>query len=125
MRSMTNQEMFDAAWNGLKAQDWQRSVREFKDVNGTVFTTECRYNGPNGLHCAFGYCLTPTERELVQEGDSARGVAKALDLDLDGTFANRLQKCHDQSQSPEDMQYRLRNLAKDYNLTIPSETSDA
>jgi len=47
MTQLTNQEIFDKALFGIRAQNYQRSVYDYS----------CRYRGENGTKCAVGHCI--------------------------------------------------------------------
>lgn len=111
--------MFNKAVEGLASQGWQKSVE-----GGIVsLGATCVYNGPNGIHCAWGWVDPNIPREYesaaVEELHDT-GVGLAARLDDEGLdFAVKLQKCHDDSFSPSGMRTRLRDLADEYNLVIP------
>ncbi len=126
----SRQEMFNRAWNGIKAQDWRQSA---VISNGGVL---CKYLMPNGDRCAWGHVDTSvgdrrgTVKCLARSGI---GVAAFLDGD-DLEFAYRLQEAHDfitgsssswDEMYPEyqgaSMEQRLRAFAKKEGLTIPDE----
>ena len=109
---MTNQEMFDKAWNGLKSQGFERCMSRIK---------RCVYSDSNGKHCAWGwidksltdeiYCV----EDLFQLGVGVAATLSASQLD----FVVRLQICHDNAFNAEEMQENLRNLAKEFYLIVP------
>ena len=104
------QEAFNAAWLGLKSQGFELSV----DINGI-----CRYRGQNGLKCALGWCVPDDMYNPKIEGWGARDLLLSICEQTDVLFFDKLQICHDYAKDPSDMERRLRDLAKDYNLTIP------
>lgn len=106
---MTNQEMFDKAWNGLKSQGFERCLG---------LTGCCMYNDGNGKHCAWGWVDESLTNENCCIEDLARyGVGLAATLNEDQLkFATRLQRAHDRDGS---MEQSLRDLAKRYNLIVP------
>ena len=109
---MTNQEMFDKAWNGLKSQRFKRCIGD---------GGQCVYNDGNGRHCAWGWVDESLGDEncyvedLARNGIGIAGTLSASQLD----FVVRLQICHDNAYDEFDMQNRLRNLAKEFYLIVP------
>jgi hypothetical protein len=106
---MTNQEMFDKAWNGLKSQGFERCLG---------LTVCCMYNDGNGKHCAWGWVDESLSDEQCYVTDLAmEGIGLAATLDEDQlNFAAQLQRAHDRVGS---MEQSLRDLAKRYNLIVP------
>lgn len=115
---LTRQEIFDKAWTGLKSQGFVKSQSE--SASG------CAYRGDYGLRCAVGWCIPDNAYSAKFEGVAAEDVdiRKAAGIDgRDATFAAILQKQHDQSKDPSDMEELLRNFARVNKLTIPGEPS--
>lgn len=115
----TRQEIFDIAWNGLKAQGFARSAVENE--------YGCLYRGPNGLRCAIGHCISDEEYREVFEGtgistDNGYSLRKAARISTDDLgFAGDLQAAHDENPAPDAMKEALLDLALRYSLTVPSE----
>lgn len=113
---ITRQEMFNRAWNGLKAQGWQRSYDGDR----------CVYVHPSGLRCAWGHVDQSLTDKFNGEGDvyylsssSHESLASELNgADLD--FAAQLQFAHDHADE-RPMEGAMRSLAFEYGLTIPDE----
>lgn len=108
---MTNQEMFDKAVKGLRSQNYNRCVSE---------DGGCQYTSDDGkMHCAWGWVDTdlPAEESDYLSGliHHNKGVAGTLNEDQVG-FATRLQQSHDSASGPEDMIFRLKQLAEVYSL---------
>ncbi len=65
----------------------------------SVSGTSCRYNGPDGKHCAFARCVEEENRGLLQESLKASLQDKTLiKKDYqghDGDFWNFVQSIHD------------------------------
>jgi len=104
---MTLQDYFTKAYHGLASQGFVKSSEGGR----------CLYRGPNGLKCAIGHCIPDDEYRSSFEGGSASHV-----LNIDNAFGwklNRLQICHDDAQSSEDMKSRLLAFAKHYGLEVP------
>lgn len=115
MRERTEQEIFDLAFNGLRAQGFRKSKGE----------KGCLYRGPDGLKCAIGHCIADSDyrKSFEARRDSAfeaAGVSGPL-----FAFAVNLQFAHDLSINPSDMESRLREFANDYELTIPEGSVNA
>lgn len=126
---MTRQEMFDKAVRGLHAQGYRRAVVR-DDEGGTA----CRYRAHGGLRCAVGH-LIPDElykRSFngcalpAAAGGDLSGFPRALLAALDAIcsrdqwpFLKELQRCHDNSETPEEVRERLANFAKRHRLTFP------
>lgn len=111
----TRQEIFDLAWNGLKAQGFVQSVNK---------TGSCVFRGPNGTRCAIGHCIPDDKYDprMDREGEYFDAAFDAAGVGWrDRIFAHNLQNAHDNGEEPKSMERYLRNLAGEYGLTIPSE----
>lgn len=113
---MTNQEIFNAVYLGLKSQGFERSLRS---------EGYCTYRGDNGRKCAVGWLIPDENYSPAIEGDSAldRSVQECLPAELKGKtqFLNKLQVVHDDGLDPGLMQTYLLDFAENYGLTIPEE----
>ena len=109
----SRQEMFDRAFRGLRGQGFEMCGSR----------VSCLYEDPStDRRCAWGHVDTTLhERDwgsvnhLHSEGI---GVAAQLGVD-DLSFAQQLQRCHDGSRNPAEMESLLRDLASRYGLTVP------
>lgn len=115
MRERTKQEIFDLAFNGLRAQGFRQSAEE----------GGCLYRGPDGLKCAIGHCIADSDYRSHFEGErkdafEAAGVSGPL-----FAFACELQRAHDLSHGPKNMEHQLRGFAEEHNLTIPEGSVNA
>lgn len=116
---MTNQEMFDKAWHGLKSQGWRKAI-----ANGVGVA--CSYLTSDGWRCAWGW-VDP--EGTVVNGIARRGtvyslrdekIGVAAGLDYGQTrFAQDMQDAHDHAKT-DRLEDAMRDLAKKYNLTVPS-----
>ena len=119
---LTKQEMFDRAYIGLASQGFEQCTTSL----GT-----CIYTSNDGSkHCAWGWvdpaawALTavsvPSFGASLDSLISAR-IGIAADLYENGlyTLASALQGAHDSANSADDMKVKFRQLAQDFNLTIP------
>lgn len=104
---ITKQFLFDAAWNGLKAQGWQKTGSWNKDCVPAV--RGC-------LQCANTFALHAAERT------GSYGLSDFMHFDHE--FRGGLIDCHDMARSPADMERRLREFAKAERLTIPGDGFD-
>lgn len=115
----TRQEIFDLAWNGLKAQKFRQSV----------LAGGCEYRGPNGRKCAIGHCIPDGRYSSTFEGNSIsfcgmtnHDIRKAAGVGVrDVEFAAALQTCHDSHDRPKLMEKALRTFAALHSLTIPAQ----
>jgi hypothetical protein len=128
------QQVFDKAWNGMKAQGWKRA---------TGWTgIGCEYKTKDGLKCAIGHVVP---EEFVAHGSDGScdvaGRVTGLILrysEWSDLFANlniidlqALQECHDhyfiKPNDEEgiagvyDVEAAFRKYAEKYSLTIPDE----
>ncbi len=115
----SRQEMFDRAWNGLKSQGFERCMW---DPDDRYHGGQCAYSSPDGTkHCAWGW--VDPEGLAGYQGNSGvygcPGLAERLDAG-DRNFASRLQRAHDGAESPAEMEQKLRSLAADCGLVVPS-----
>lgn len=125
---MTEQEIFDAAVNGLAKQGFERSV-------GTHNNGACAYRGEFGMKCAIGHVLSDedlqtkngsyegTLRELPERAKHRLGI-EVLDTEVLDTprfnFLCQLQMAHDGAvDTPTYMKKELQWFAAKHNLTIP------
>jgi len=109
----TRQEIFDLAWNGLKAQGFRRSM------NGST----CAYRTHDGRKCAIGYLIEDGDYRHSFEGrDAYFGPVReaARIASADASFAADLQHCHDEAGGPESVEGNLRRFASTHDLTIPA-----
>lgn len=110
----SRQEMFDRAVVGLRSQGFKKCT----DITESV----CSYVNDDGtMHCAWGWVDTSTKASYVGSvwnlRQMGRGLAARLELP-DVGWAHALQICHDRSTSPADMEKRLREFAKRFDLTF-------
>lgn len=106
---MTNQEMFNRVWNGLKAQGFERAWN-----SGTIVLIDLL-----GRKCAAGHLLT--DAELVESNQSLVPAFAyiAARYPESGGLKNALVDCHDCSSCPADMEERLRLVAEKHDLEVP------
>ena len=112
---LTQQEIFNKAYAGLKAQGFNRAVRD------TGPLAICQYRGEDGLKCAIGHLIPDEKYEEGLEGLCA-SVPEVRDASgtsgVDWNFLDDLQVCHDEGNTPEDMERLLKRFAADYELVI-------
>ena len=113
---MTNKEMFDKAWNGLKSQGWQKAMEG----------DHCVYLTSDGKRCAWGWVDpegTCGETGVVEQL-ARRGIGLASCLSYNGQcFARSLQYAHDGS-NPNRLEQSMRDFAENWGLTIPGGTNE-
>lgn len=113
MSLLTKQEAFNIMVRGLAAQGWAQS----KDpVSGY-----CKYRGPNGVKCAVGHLISDEEYKPEMEGEDIHGLQRDFHLlqDQDKDFLTHCQMAHDLSTSALNLQTRMVNVSRKYNLTCP------
>lgn len=110
----TNQEVFDAVWNGLASQGFQRSI----GYEGT-----CLYRGPDGLKCAVGHLIpdnlydTDLEGKTVSQLIEAECLVGVFGEEVDTSFLFKLQQAHDTSDG--NMKEKLASVATSFGLNYP------
>lgn len=127
MGILTEQEAFNKSVAGLASQGFTKS---FSMVEGYKYgeAASCLYrNGDK--RCAIGWLITDEEYLVEFEGYGVDHIlSESYELksirDLDERFLERLQMCHDESESPEDMKKRLRAFAGAHNLELPKELAE-
>lgn len=121
---MDKQEMFNRAWNGLKSQGFEQSMRIYKGVayGGEPGGLRCAYAGDNGMRCAWGWVDLSLDEKITGGVFTLHRKQIGLAADLssqDLEFASNLQAIHDESLIPSTMEKSLRDLASQHGLTIP------
>lgn len=110
-----DQSIFDKVYLGLKSQGFERSMR--KNEYGDRI---CAYRGEDGLKCAAGHLMPNTTFRKSMEGNDVSSISFFRKLGFLTMVAN-LQRIHDESFLPEEMEANLLHFAKGNGLTIPSE----
>lgn len=112
------QDYFNRSVKGLAGQGFQRSENTPKGAG--------MYRDNQGRACAVGHLISD---ELARKGDTAElggysiqscGVRMGFAKD-DLPFLSRLQSAHDNTAQWGSMQAGLKQLARDYKLTLPPE----
>lgn len=116
---LTEQEAFNKAFVGLYKQGFERSKDD----------VACRFRDPFGRKCAIGQLLTDEQYSVIGENNS---IYAPLDFfpevfgGLSEFFVGDLQYAHDSSDNPQEMEEKLRRVARQYDLTVPTrEQCDA
>jgi hypothetical protein len=122
MSDLTNQEMFNRAWSGLKSQGFVQCTQAEDEHDSSV--SNCLYTSKDGTkHCAWGWVDTSLRYEDSSgwvSGLRQNKLGLAADLtDEQMAFATSLQGCHDRHDNPKDMESALRNFALREGLVIP------
>lgn len=120
-RPVTNQEIFNRAYEGLASQGFTQALVAPNTAN-------CVYVADDGRRCAWGWVDIDLDRDSEGPVSSLRnnfqGVAAHLEQGQVG-FAMALQEAHDSNPNPNYMEEALRKLADLWHLTIPMITLDA
>lgn len=124
--TLSRQEMFNRAWNGLRSQGWKlanRAIEGIPDEPGNPMPN-CMYLTPDGRRCAWGWVDTSLNEKDVGTVRGLyhyrRGIAGQLTYE-DVNWALELQRTHDDASSSAAMVANLALFAQKYSLTIPSE----
>lgn len=117
IRPRNNQDAFDIALNGIRKQNYKRSLKK-EDF--------CAYRGKNGLRCALGHMIP---NKLYKSGMEGLTPACSLFRDfpelgvylenVDVGLLTNLQCAHDSYLTYEKWDYedRMKEIAKDWGLT--------
>lgn len=123
--TLSRQEMFNRAWNGLRSQGWKLAygaIEGIPDEPGNPMPY-CMYLTPDGCRCAWGWVDTSLDEKDTGTvrglAHMKRGIAGQLTHD-DVEWAQELQRMHDQAGSSAAMVANLALFAQKYSLTIPS-----
>lgn len=121
-------DLFKAAWLGLKAQGFVRSMS--KDFG------HCRYRGDGGCKCAIGHFIPDeaySEDMECKSGVSVLALLGYIPGEDERTmatmerklFIRQLQISHDEGKIPEEMERNLRALATFNFISIEKVENDA
>lgn len=113
MTQNPNQRLFNDAYQGLEAQGFEQCLNQTK--------TLCCYNGPDGTHCAIGWCIDVPERLQFQPTTNPEVTSLLLEKypGVDPLLALELQDAHDNESAPKALKLALTQVAIDYNLEVP------
>lgn len=121
-KPLTNQEAFDKALFGIRAQGYLQSISE---------NDKCAYRGEDGRKCAIGHCLPDELAEEIKWLDTATfsswsSIRKAPEFAefssvkmLQGcnpSLLSELQNVHDSMQDKENFEDRMQEIAQFYDL---------
>lgn len=121
MEKLTNQQAFDKALFGIRAQGYKRSMK------GIV----CMYRGNNGTKCAVGHCIPDElydpafdDREkmtnwAVISADHKNSQAVQLLSACSSELLYEMQTCHDYMPEKEAhvfFEKEMRDIAKQFDL---------
>lgn len=117
--SLTAQQVFDNALNGVRAQNYQASMK------GHI----CMYRGPDGLKCGIGHSIPD---ELYDpKMDNFGGNHSSIEIDvlqdefnsmsqlfggLDIHFLSDVQNAHDGMLSRDHFEHGMKEIATAYGL---------
>jgi hypothetical protein len=110
MHKVTIQELFDAAYLGLKSQGFDRASSK----SGGPALDDYR---SNHRHCALGW-VYKVYPQLDFRAQASQWAAWLGDF---GDFSKDLRRAHDWARGPEDMRLRLVEVAAQYSLTVPDD----
>lgn len=111
-RVETDQQMFDAAWTGLKKQGFVKCITSFSSSSERWNPSAlCAWADTDGRRCAIGH-----------SNEKYRGDAYTYPaVSMFDEFISDLRACHNTATSPQDMERQLREFAVAHVLTIPGE----
>lgn len=127
------QAIFDAAYRGLRSQNFQQSVIPLPQEVHRILPARCLYRAGNGLKCAIGHAIkdefysAEMETNSVNHDSVRAALAKSFGVTIsDGNdviwnFCATLQQLHDDQRATESMEVRLKTFAERHKLTIPAE----
>ena len=114
---MNKQEAFDRAWHGIIKQGCA-SWDDEEEI--------CKYNGPDGTHCAVGWLVDDPSVLTPVEGHAVRAATQVLrELGLPTKFLIELQRAHDLAAEGASNHFiprfkgNMRKLAAEHELTVP------
>lgn len=140
---LTNQQAFDLAVNGIRKQNYQRSL-VISSMGAR--SASCAYRGPDGLKCAVGHMI-PDCIEIPEDCNAVGFttlLSKVLEVNLllspvTDTLLVELQQTHDYMttsdleddlgnidlQTPDAVEARFKSIAASYELVYtPPETKE-
>jgi hypothetical protein len=121
------QQWFNKAYRGLRDQEFRGSI-----IMSMGDVPTCKYRGPNGLKCAVGFLLDDENAALYDRKNITPSEAifkidgKTLST-VESNFLRKLQHAHDDAvgflgEAEEGLMARnLKQLAKDFSLTVPQD----
>lgn len=129
---MTKQDMFDKVWDHFITKNAPFSAVPLGNGEGLVISYKCRYRGDNGAKCAAGLFIDDEhyDPDFENSGVGDVFVQEALmnsgfPIDLI-PFLRELQNAHDgafrvtDTENKENLNSRLREIAKTHQLEIPA-----
>lgn len=119
MEISSNQLLFNAAYLGLKSQDFERCIDPESDEDDP----SCLYNGPNDTHCAIGYCIDVPkmfEGVGVSRSPQLQALLEEKYPGIDMYLVYDLQDVHDTCSDPDELAAEMEEIADKYGLDIPS-----
>ena len=125
---ITNQEIFDKAWQAFVVE--QRPASVCYDSDGDL--DSCLYRDPNGNRCAIGLCIPDDQYDPGIERRCPHDLHYDFDIEFeDVEFAKTAQEAlHDciteQLGKPEEAEFvreRYLEFARDWDLEVPEEAT--
>lgn len=114
---VTKQQVFDASWKGLKAQGFVKSKVLFGHNEHERWKAwgSGRCTPHDGSRCCAVQHVLNVYEELNDNGPFTNADHPM------GAILNPLMMAHNDASSPDDMERRLRAVAKAHALTIPGD----
>ena len=125
---ITNQEIFDKAWQAFVVEQRPASVGQPDD--GVGLSLSCLYRGPDGSRCAIGLCIPDDLYDPCMERQGPQDLHCDFDIEFEDTnFATAAQEVlHDEIHThlgkPEEAEFireRYLEFARDWDLEVPEE----
>lgn len=112
IKDITEQEMLELCVKGLRLQGFRKCLNDKNEC--------CYFNPKTGRRCAWGWIdasLTEDNKgDIVSLYNRGVGTAASLTCPKKLLLARQLQFAHDCSESPADMESKLRKIADLHNL---------
>lgn len=123
--SITNQDLFNLVYNGLKGQGFKQSLAYYPDHKGSG-EVMCAYRGEGGCKCAVGHIIPDENYSTFLEGKRIHlpEVRKAIPYTLTGSqwdMLVELQRAHDHghSNNAKNMKAILARVADGFYVSVP------
>ena len=112
---LTNQQLFDNAWNGFKAQDWQYAKADKVGCKYRMVTKDSEI-----LKCGIGHSIPDEKYDSNIESTTAIDALKYIQIYVQCKhFAMMLQSIHDRGSLNTDLKQKMIQFAENHQLTIP------
>lgn len=118
----TVQGFFDNAWRWANREDF-----EFCKIAGEDLAVECQYRSDDGKNCCLiGASIPDNLYSAVIEDVSVEGVPGIVEQfrEADLNILSEMQQAHDLSISQKGVITKLKAIAEEHNLTIPTDMTE-